>query len=625
MRRAVRLSIPRRFPEPPPIRHATPFPSPLATLQHPAPLNAFQRYAQACSLLRNTSRASNPAWYADALNLDFQLHIRPDGTRICSFYYIRKTEKWSEGPPITAEVMADESKLESLIAEILGHARSNGAGALGVVLHIADEFATTELLPELDNPAALPDLRDTAVRHPESILQDTSIPANQASWRVIPYPAINSDVIGTTVVLSRQYEPLLAAMRQAGNKANFPIVTHALSAPLVAMMGLSHVIAPTPGKAFVTILQYPWFTVLAFFDENADLRLIRTLQHHGGSCPQFFRRNALATTNAALEFDDPDIFILRLCEGSDPVLENNLRGTFTSSRVEVAGFPAVEGLPDWCQEPAISAHPADAAHANDASHPITTRHPLLLFRDEQWSVQDFLPVPHEVVEMYPSRAEMGLLKISRLVRVLVASIAILFIAYCLLGMVDLLRSREWSFDPRQADTTKSRLAMLNRERQTTLHWNNLLDDRSKAWVAMESLARMFPENSGMLVKTYSHTSKPDTAPGQAKVGFVKQWKITGFVRDEALDYLNTLNTREGISAHFTEIARMTGNDAYNLGNGNRSVSINVRTQENGSFKPIPPEEIVPTDESTYPFTFDMTISQRFEATDPMAINVLKAP
>jgi hypothetical protein len=53
--------------------------------------------------------------------------------------------------------------------------------------------------------------------------------------------------------------------------------------------------------------------------------------------------------------------------------------------------------------------------------------------------------------------------------------------------------------------------------------------------------------------------------------------------------------------------------------------VNVRTQENNSFKPTPPEEYSVSDESTYPFTFDLTITQRFEATDPMAITVPKAP
>jgi hypothetical protein len=191
--------------------------------------------------------------------------------------------------------------------------------------------------------------------------------------------------------------------------------------------------------------------------------------------------------------------------------------------------------------------------------------------------------------------------------------------------VDLVRRPEWAFNPTEADSIKTRLAKLNSERQSADHWNNLLEDRSEAWAAMEALSRMFPENGGMLVKTYNHTSKPDTAAGQARVGFVKEWKIAGFARDEALDYLNTLNTREGVNAHFSEVARITGNSAYDPAVGNRNISINVKTQENTGFKPIPPEESSVADESSYPFTFDLSITQRFEATDPMAINVPKAP
>ena len=36
-------------------------------------------------------------------------------------------------------------------------------------------------------------------------------------------------------------------------------------------------------------------------------------------------------------------------------------------------------------------------------------------------------------------------------------------------------------------------------------------------------------------------------------------------------------------------------------------------------------KITVTDASTYPFTFDLVITQRFEATDPMAVTVSKAP
>jgi hypothetical protein len=64
----------------------------LGHFQHPASLNVLQQFGQACSILRNTTRASNPAWYQDALELDFQLHIRPDGPQISAFYYDRKQD-----------------------------------------------------------------------------------------------------------------------------------------------------------------------------------------------------------------------------------------------------------------------------------------------------------------------------------------------------------------------------------------------------------------------------------------------------------------------------------------------------------------------------------------------------
>ncbi len=590
----------------------------LATFQHPASLNALQQFGQACSILRNTTRASNPAWYQNALDLNLQLHIRADGASISTFYHDQKKAQWSIGPSIADETLHDPAKLESIVAEALRYARTNGANSLGVILHIADEFATTELKPELNNPAALADLRDTAIHDPGSILEDSSIQAYQASWRVIPYPAAGSEVIGAAITLSRQYALLIATLHQAGEHNNFPIITHALSAPLVVIMGLGQALQTTPGKPFVAILQYPWFTSLAFFNEHADLRLIRTLQHRGLRRPTHFR-NALATTNAALEFVDPDLYLVPLGGNVDTTLNADLRITFTTSRVEIIYPIQIEGLPNWCPEPAI------AAHSIADSLTDTSSHTFAILREEKWALQDFLPTPKDVVEIYPNRSEMRLLRILRLARVALFSIAVLFLAYFGFGVIDLVRRPEWAFDPSQAEASQARLSKLTLERQKADHWNNLLEDRAKAWTAMESLSRMFPENGGMLVKTYNHATKPDSAAGLAKVGFIKEWKITGYARDEALEYLNTINTREGISAHFSEVARITGNSSFSPNTGNRNLVVNVRTQENNGYKPVPQEEASDADESTYPFTFDLTITQRFEATDPMAIIVSKAP
>ena len=516
------------------------------------------------------------------------------------------------------DLLEDPAKLDAAVADILKTTRSNGAKALGVILHIADEFATTELKPELDNPAALPDLRDAAVNDPGSVLADSTILATEASWRVLPYPATGSEAIGTTVTLTRQYDPLLAALRQAGVKDSFPVITRAVSAPLVAMMGLCQMVKTTPDKPYVAILQYPWFTVLSFFNEHGDLRLIRSLQHRGVRRASNLR-SALATTSASVEFLEPDLFLVPLGQEVDHALEANLRLTFPGSRVETVQFSAVDGLPEWAPEPSLCANFGTSIESAPASET------LRMLRDEHWATQDFLPVSKELVEIYPERAEMRLLGALRLSRVVVFAITVLFLAYFAFGILDLMRKPEWAFDPAETQGIKARLAMLTQQRQKADHWGNLLEDRSKTWVAMESLSRMFPENGGMLVKTYTHSAKPENTPGQAKAGFVKEWKITGFARDEALDYLNALNTREGISAHFSEIARITANPAFNPATGNRSLAVNVRTQENSGFKPVPLEESNVADESTYPFTFDLTITQRFEATDPLAVAVPKAP
>lgn len=568
-------------------------------------------------MLRHTTRASNPAWYQSALDLDLQLHIRVDGPSVSTFFLKHSKAQWSKGPLITEAELKDPAKMEACAADIFKQSRSLKAPALGVILHLADEFATAELKPTLDNPAALAELRETAVQKPTSILDDSSIPPDQNSWRVIPYPAQGSGVIGTTITLTRQYAPFLAALRQTGESHNFPIVTHALSAPLVAVMGLAQCALFAAEKSAVAILQYPWFTTLAFFNDHADLLLIRTLQHrHLAHAPNL--RHALTTTNASLELIDPDLFILALGQDLEPGLHADLSSGFPLSRVLVVTHPTPEDIPVWCPEPVIAATPPPKG---ETPRSLT----FGILRGEKWALQDFLPTPKDLLEIYPTRSEMQLLRGLRLARLCLFAVVVLTLAWFALGIFDIIRRDEWAFDPSQAAVVKARLAKLTAERKKGEHWDNLLADRSKAWASMELLSRLFPEHAGFLIKTFVHTVRPDPTPGQAKAGFIKEWRIAGLARDEAVERLNILNTQEGISAQFNEVARITGNPAFNATLGNRSLAINVRTQENSGFKPLPADETFDADEASYPFNFDLTIIQRFEATDPMAINVTKAP
>ncbi len=595
----------------------------MVAYQHPAGLNPLQRFRQAGSILRGTSRAANSAWYQSALELDLQLHLRVDGNRLDSFLFDRRSNQWSTGPALDEALATDLTLVPAFAALVVGCAQKAGTQAIGVVLHIADEFATSELKPELDNPGALAELRVTIESDPKSILDDSSVSATESSWRLIPYPAAGSEAIATTVCISRHWAGFLDEVRKYGEAKNFPIATRAVSAPLISLLALPDLKQDELTRPLIAVLPYPRFTLLAFFNEHGDLRLLRTLQHRGQRRPTNLR-HAASTTAAALELSDPEVFLLTIGEHADPQLAADLQLVFPAAsihEIDWSGTPyhaasTGAGCPEAMIATALSVTP---------SSPLAASHTFTVLRGDGWAAQDFLPVAKEAAEVYPSRGEMKLLRSARYARLAFASAGILALAWTGLQMIDMVRKPEWAFDSKMAQSQQQRLAFLATERARLDHWDNLLEDRSKAWTTMELLGGLFPDRSGFLVKTFNHSIRTDSAPGQAKVGFVREWKITGLAREEALERLAILNTRDGISAIFTNVASVTGNDSFNTDRPSRSLVVNVRTLENSGYRPAPIDDSSRLDESTYPYSFDLTIQQRFASSDTMAVTSAKAP
>lgn len=595
----------------------------MVAYQHPSGLNPLQRFRQARAILRGTSRAVNPAWYLNALDLDLQLHLRVDGVRVDSWLFDRRTNAWSAGPALDEACALDMSLVPAFAEQVLAVAKKAGAPAIGLVLHVADEFATSELKPELDNPGALTELRAQIEIDPKAVLDDASVTAADHSWRLIPYPAAGSEAIATTICVSRRWAAFLDELRRFGEEKNFPIVTRGVSAPLMSLLALPDVKADEVNRPVIAIVPYPRFTLLAFFNEHGDLRLLRTLQHRGQRRPSNLR-HATSTTAAALELADPEIYLFHIGEGADPQLAADVQIVFPATSIHEVDWQGTRFF-----EPAMAAFFPEllvAAHlAKAAETPLAATHTFSVFRSEGWASQDFLPIPKESGELYPSRGEMKLLRSAKFALAGFAAVAALALCWVLTGMVSMIRQPEWAFNTENSQVGKQRLTMVTAERTRIEHWDNLLEDRSKAWAAMELLSTLFPPKSGFLTKTFAHTVRTDATPAQQKNGFIKEWKITGLAREEAMERLAVLNTRDGISGIFNEVASITGNEAYRTDIGSRSLVVNVRTLENANFKPTPPEEAQELDEATYPFSFDLTITQRFESSDPMAVKASKAP
>ncbi|MEP4078734.1 hypothetical protein [Haloferula sp.] len=583
----------------------------------------LQLYRQASSVLRGTSRATNEGWYTSPFELEFQLHLRIDGTHADSWIHQPSTGKWTRGPEISEELILDPTKVPEFAEEAVALAKQAGAKALGVILHIADEFATTEIKPELDNPGALGELREAIINNPFSVLDDSSLSADDHSWRLIPYPAAGSEAIATAIILSRHTSDFVSALRNYGTAKNFPVITEAVSAPLVALLSLPDLKKSTNEHPFIAMLPYSRFTVLAFFNEHGDLRLLRTLQHRGQRRPSNLR-HAAATTAAALEMSNPEIYVMPMGGEPDPQMASDLKVVFDSSSIQEI---------DWTETPYHIKEAADvtpeliiaADLKREPESPLAASHTFSTLRADGWANQDFLPLPAAEAEVFPARSEMKLIRAAKYARLGLVAATLIALIWVGFGLLDMVRKPEWTFNQPEAEAVQSRLASLGVERQRIMHWDNLLEDRSKGWASMELLARLFPDKSGFLIKGFSHTATPENLPGQSQAGFVKEWRISGLAREEALERLADLNTREGITSAFTEVARVTGNQSYRTDLPSRSVVVNVKTLEHGAYKPMPPEEMVAADETTYPFMFDLTITQRFEAADPMALNVAKAP
>ena len=489
-----------------------------------------------------------------------------------------------------------------------------------MILHIADEFATTELKPEFDNPGRPPrppgcghhrsgidSRRLVDSRRPSLLARDSLSRRRQRGDRNHhhPHPPIR---------IPSGHAPPNRRRRE------FPDHHPCAECPAGGHHGTRPGLGSRPRETLrhhspVSLVHRP-----GVFQRTCG----PAPDPHPPAprCPQAHPISATPSPPPALPWNS-SIPISSCCPSArtwTPRWKPTCAPAFTNCRIEVLRQPPVEGIPGMVPGT------GDRRHARHPPIPTLDQSHLCILRDEKWALQDFLPTPKEVVEIYPSRSEMRLLRMLRLARVSLVRASP--------SCVSPISPSAWSIwsaarngpsIPARPMSIKTRLAKLISERQKTEHWNNLLEDRSKAWTAMESLARMFPENGGMLVKNYAHIRQAGhrTRPGQG-----------GF--------------RQGMENHRLRPRRGPRNPQHpqhprrNLRplRRNRPRHRQCRLQpripataaspstsaprKTTPSNPSPLEETSAADESTYPFTFDLTITQRFEATDPMAINVPKA-
>lgn len=163
------------------------------SLVHPTQLSIWQRYLQARRLHRETSRSKNPDWYRAALDLECQLHLFVEGEEVSDAYICSGQDgarNWVPVDPPSLE--ASEEELQEYTATIRSQFTSNKPRSLGVILHLGDEFAISELAQANERPEDLHQLSKQLVNAPKEVLEDHSVSMDECAFRLFRNRVLHS-------------------------------------------------------------------------------------------------------------------------------------------------------------------------------------------------------------------------------------------------------------------------------------------------------------------------------------------------------------------------------------------------------------------------------------------------
>lgn len=645
------------------------------TLSQPDTLSFGKRFKQAKLVSKNTSRADNPNWYADALAINLQLHIFV-GSDTGAISYIRNvgSGEWAKGPNISPEMEEDPSLLKPVLDAIVGeHLSETKKPGIGVILYVADEFSTAELGPEHQNPAEIEELRKLIRENPRSILEDHSISNESHAWRLFPYPgAASGQAFATAIAFTRRHEHLLQEFRDYGNQYNLPIRTRAISAPLCAISALPWLLEQKPENGFVALYHYPRFTVLSFFNVHGDLILIRTLQHHGNVPFSPQTASAIMTTAASLELENPHVFIIPMAgmppmgmsDSLSSMLPNSqvitLSPTSSALHIPTAPSEASKGSDlgvtrpwKWSDLTAQTAVESDPTQAelpeSETAIPGVTRpwklqdmaavamlsqvrlevvsttnppsasnsilagsHTFKTLVEEMWPIQDFLPSLKEETVLYPEQLEMKILKWSKYLKfVAVGAIGLVSVS-SVFGVLTKMKDPAWGYE-----TTNPQMQIMANSKSLNQYkqLDSLLSDRARAWTNMELLVRLFPEDSGTQIIKYDFntTVVSRNATGK-KIPIIRIWKINGTANSIGRDYLDELNSSEGMKEIFTKVYQGTQDESFNMRIESRLPHPNIKIKMTPNSRTSAARR-----NNDLPFTFDMEIMQRLDSDDPLTL------
>ena len=607
----------------------------MLSITDPCELKAPDIYRQARTVASKTSRGADSHWYRMPEELPWQWHLWFDGGReVCSAVFSKQHQSWRPGPTLPLANLTTGEGVGEILGELMSAAYfQEKPKALGVILHVADEFGLAEIAQAEEVASETGDdfqiLRYNLVDDPREVLADREVSVEANTWRLLPFwGSAPGQPRCTAVSLSRTREAFLLKLLDCAEDLRIPVRVAVTSAPVETLAALPLLKSNLEGGCLVVVSFFK-FTAVFAISPQGELCTVRSLSHRGGSQVPTGFGDILWNMALGAELAVPKVLVVstqaRALQSVAQELEMYAisRHPIQFELLNLEDHPALKEVPGNRPEFLIY----DTAAVEQVSGGST---PLALtesFRSlwRGWARQSFMDTAR-LDQRYPNLSDLRLLRFSSWFIYLLVFALIGTGGYGTWSLFAAMNHPSWELTPYQMKVTQDKHTKLLQEKREIDIVTRLLQPRSRGWVTVEFLLQLFPEDSGVRLDSFVYNTEASRAPVPAgkgakpeSTGMERTWIFKGLVKPKAMQLLSTLNSQRGLSAFFERVADVTGDDACRPG-PTRQMTIALTQGRNARFNPQASAGDLARDPSlAFPFSFEATITQSLTDQDALSL------
>ncbi|MEN3943751.1 hypothetical protein WJU23_20795 [Prosthecobacter sp. SYSU 5D2] len=607
----------------------------MLNITDPCELKAADIYRQARTVASKTSRSTDSHWYRVPEELPWQWHLWFDGGReVCSATFSKQSNVWQPGPTLPLANLTTGEGVSEILGELMSSRYfQDKPKALGVILHVADEFALSEIaqageaLGEAGEDFQI--LRYNLVDDPKEVLADRDVSTDANSWRLLPFwGAPTGQQKCAAVMLSRSREAFLQTLLTCAENLRMPVRT-AVTCAAVECLAALPLLRPEMQEGCLLAFGFYKFTAVFAISGTGELQAVRSLSHRSGQQVPTGFGDILWNMALGAELETPKVVYVSSqpqalqTAASDLEIYSLSRQMIHFEGVNLTEHPALAVIPG--HRPEFLIYDSTAVEQVRSGKTPLAKAGTFKALWESWARQSFMDTAR-LDNLYPSQQDLRLLRFS--------SWLVYLLVFCLVGtggygtysLFAAMNHPSWSLTPTEMLQTKSKHEQLLQEKKQIDVTEQLLQPRSRGWVTLEFLLQLFPEDSGVRLDSFYYTADATRYNGKktkegpkGSVGMVRTWTLKGLVKPKAMELLSTLNTQRGLSALFDRVATATGDESYRP-DPSRQLTVTLTQGRNSSFdSQAGPGDLARDPTLAFPFNFTAALTQTLTEKDALAL------